>query len=172
DPDGTTVRKALADIGFLGTDERPEVAAYAEIHIEQGRILERESIDIGLVDSSWYTQKLDVEVLGEQSHTGATAMADRRDALVAAAKIVQLVNEVTTEFEPEALVSSVGQLFVEPNSPIVVPRRVQLIADLRSGSPETVRTARDRLAERIATIAAESDLTINVADFDIRGIRH
>src|SRR5690606_17363741 len=80
DPEGTSVRKALADIGFLGGDEPPTAVSYAEMHIEQGRILEREQLDIGLVESSWYTQKLDIEVLGEQSHTGATAMADRYDA--------------------------------------------------------------------------------------------
>src|SRR5699024_5237971 len=93
DLQGVTVQEALSDIGFLGMDEAPEAAGYMEIHIEQGPILERENIDIGLVDSSWYTQKLDIEVLGEQSHTGATAMADRHDALVAASKIVVMVHD-------------------------------------------------------------------------------
>src|SRR5690606_10653225 len=59
DLDGVSVRKALADIGFLGSDEGPQAVGYAEIHIEQGRILEREGIDLGVVDRSWYTQKLD-----------------------------------------------------------------------------------------------------------------
>ncbi|UYM04135.1 M20 family metallo-hydrolase [Solicola gregarius] len=172
DPDGVTVRKALADIGFLGTDEAPSAASYAEIHIEQGRRLERESIDIGLVESSWYTQKLDIDVLGEQSHTGATAMADRHDALVAASRIVLMVHDVTEDFEPETLVSSVGQLFVEPNSPIVVARRVHLVADLRSGDPETVNAARAALVRQVEELARASSLTINVRDFDIRPIRY
>ena len=172
DPGGVTVRKALADIGFLGTDEAPEAVSYAEIHIEQGRRLERDGIDIGLVESSWYTQKLDIEVLGEQSHTGATAMADRHDALVAASKIVVMVHDVTADYEPESLVSSVGQLFVEPNSPIVVARRVHLVADLRSGDPEKVRGARDSLVHKIEELARDSNLTIKVRDFDIRPIRY
>src|SRR5689334_24391929 len=109
---GVTVRDALTGIGYLGTDEPPTAAGYVEIHIEQGRILEREGVDLGAVDFSWYTQKLDIEVLGEQSHTGATAMADRHDALVAASKVVLLVHGVTTAFEPEALVSSVGRFTV------------------------------------------------------------
>lgn len=171
DAEGISVRKALADIGFLGSGPRPATAGYAEIHIEQGRILEREQIDIGLVDSSWYTQKLDIEVLGEQSHTGATAMADRLDALVGAARVVLMVREVTDDYTPEALVSSVGQLLVEPNSPIVVARRVHLVADIRSGSPDIVNTARATLLERTAALAKESGLTINVKDFDIRPIR-
>lgn len=172
DPGGTSVRKALADIGFLGTDEPPAPVSYAEIHIEQGRILEREQIDIGLVAGSWYTQKLDIEVLGEQSHTGATAMADRHDALIAASKVVLMVHDVTADAPEEALVSSVGQLFVEPNSPIVVARRVHLVADLRSGDPEIVRAARAKLIGDIDALARESDLTINVKDFDVRPIRY
>lgn len=169
---GITARAALAEIGYLGTDPRPATVSYAEIHIEQGRILEREEIEIGVVDRSWYTQKLDIEVLGEQSHTGATAMADRHDALIAAAKIVLMVNDVTTDFEAEALVSSVGQLTLEPNSPIVVARRVRLIADLRSGDPQIVQAARTTLLTKIAALAKEHDIQINVTDFDIRPIRY
>ena len=168
DLQGVSVREALAGIGYLGTDEAPEPVSYAEIHIEQGRILEREGLTIGAVDSSWYTQKLDIEVLGEQSHTGATAMADRHDALVAASKIVLMVHDVTGNFEEEALVSSVGQLTLEPNSPIVVARRVHLVADLRSNSPEIVKSARDSLLADIAALAEEHDIKINVKDFDIR----
>ncbi|YCK82452.1 M20 family metallo-hydrolase [Arthrobacter sp. D3-18] len=171
DLQGVSVREALEGIGYLGTDAGPTAAGYAEIHIEQGRILEREGINIGLVDSSWYTQKLDIEVLGEQSHTGATAMADRHDALVAASKIILMVHEVTKDFDEEALVSSVGQLTLEPNSPIVVARRVHLVADLRSGDPEIVNAARVRVLADIGKLAAEHDIKVNVKDFDIRPIR-
>jgi len=169
---GVTARAALAEIGYLGTDPRPTTVSYAEIHIEQGRILEREAISIGLVDRSWYTQKLEIEVLGEQSHTGATAMADRHDALVAAAKIVLMVHDVTTDFAGEALVSSVGQLTLEPNSPIVVARRVRLVADLRSGDPQIVQAARATLLKKIDALAEAHDIQINVTDFDIRPIRY
>jgi N-carbamoyl-L-amino-acid hydrolase len=172
DLEGITAAEALAAIDQLGTDTPPTAAGYAEIHIEQGRILEREARDIGVVESSWYTQKLDIEVLGEQSHTGATAMADRHDALVAAAKVVLRVHAVTQNFEEEAMVSSVGQHVVEPNSPIVVPRRVHMVADLRSSSPEIVQRAREILLGEIQGIAREHDLTIDVNDFDIREKRH
>ncbi|MBO0896199.1 M20 family metallo-hydrolase [Arthrobacter sunyaminii] len=169
---GVSVQEALSGIGYLGTDQRPEVASYAEIHIEQGRILEREQLPLGAVDYSWYTQKLDIEVLGEQSHTGATAMADRHDALVAASKVILLVHDVTQKFAEEALVSSVGRMTLEPNSPIVVARRVHLVADLRSASPEIVSEARASLLADIEAIAREHDITINVNDFDIRGIQY
>lgn len=165
---GVSVREALGDIGYLGSDARPTVASYAEVHIEQGRILERESTQLGAVDYSWYTQKLDIEVLGEQSHTGATAMADRHDALVAASQVILKVHDVTARFEPEALVSSVGQLTLEPNSPIVVARRVHLVADLRAADRAVVEEARATLLEQIDEIARERDVRINVRDFDVR----
>jgi N-carbamoyl-L-amino-acid hydrolase len=174
---GVSVAEALDAIGYRGNDQRPAVAGYAEIHIEQGRILEREGIDLGAVDYSWYTQKLDIEVVGEQSHTGATAMADRHDALVAASKVVLLVHDVTEKFVAEdgaggdVIVSSVGRFTVEPNSPIVVARRVHLVADLRSASPDVVAAARASLLDDIAAIAKAHDITINVRDFDVRDIQ-
>ncbi|WP_353616164.1 M20 family metallo-hydrolase [Arthrobacter sp. MYb213] len=172
DLEGINVAQALEAIGYLGNDLRPEVAGYAEIHIEQGRILERESVSIGAVDYSWHTQKLDVEVLGEQSHTGATAMADRHDALVAASKVILKVHEVVERFEKGNIVSSVGRMTLEPNSPIVVARRVSLVADLRAVDQPTVAEARRIMLEDIATIAKEHDIKINVNDFDIRDIQY
>ncbi|MEB4615357.1 M20 family metallo-hydrolase [Leucobacter sp. M11] len=169
---GVSVREALEAIGYLGTDARPTVASYAEVHIEQGRILERESTQLGAVDYSWYTQKLDIEVLGEQSHTGATAMADRHDALVAASQVILKVHDVTARYEAEALVSSVGQLTLEPNSPIVVARRVHLVADLRAADQAIVADARATLLEQIDAIARERDVKINVRDFDVRDNQH
>lgn len=168
DLDGVTVREALSAIGYLGDDEPPTPAGYVEIHIEQGRILEREGIALGAVDSSWYTQKLDVEILGEQSHTGATLMEDRRDALYAASFVIIAFNEITKEYAPEALVSSVGQIVVEPNSPIVVNRRVHLVGDLRANDPQIVKDARDKLMARCQEIAEAHDLRIIATDFDIR----
>ncbi|WP_449281190.1 M20 family metallo-hydrolase [Leucobacter sp.] len=173
DLDGCTVREALAGIGYLGTSQGPrELAGYAEVHIEQGRILEREGVALGAVDSSWYTQKLDIEIIGEQSHTGATAMADRRDALVGAARVTLLVRDICAEYPDESLVSSVGQITVEPNSPIVVNSHVHLVADLRANDPGIVRGARDALIERFRRVAEEERLEIVAKDFDIRPNRY
>ena len=172
DDDGITVREALAAIGQLGTDEPPTPAAYAEIHIEQGRILEREGIGFGAVDSTWYTQKLDIEVDGEQSHTGATLMADRHDALYVASRVITMLHDICDEFEPEALLSAVGYFTVEPNSPIVVNRYVHMVGDLRSNDPQIVHQARDRLVERFAELARETEVRITARDVDIRPKLH
>lgn len=172
DPAGVTVKEALESIDCLGTDPAPEVAAYAEIHIEQGRILEREQTTIGAVTQSWYTQKLLVAVKGEQSHTGATIMSDRHDALVAASKIVLFTEDVVENFEPEKIVTSIGQFTVHPNSPIVVPREVDLVIDLRASKSQDVLDARDILRRQIADLAVERGIRIDVEDYDIRDIQH
>lgn len=171
DPDGVTVEEALTQTGYLGqpVDLRP--AAYAEIHIEQGRRLERAEIPIGVVEYSWYTQKLLVRVVGEQSHTGATLMADRRDALIAASHVVLLAEEVVDQFEPETIVTSVGKFDVQPNSPIVVPRQVDLVVDIRADEPEDVRTARQWLLERMQEVAERRNVEISAEDFDIRPVQ-
>lgn len=171
DPDGVTVREALESIGCLGSDPAPEVASYAEIHIEQGRILEREQATVGAVTQSWDTRKLVVTVHGEQSHTGATVMADRHDALVAAAKIVVMTEDVVADYTPESIVTSVGQFSVLPNSPIVVPREVNLVIDLRASDAADVTSARRTLVDAIAALAADRDLRIDVEDFDVRAVQ-
>lgn len=172
DDEGVSVKEALESIGCLGQDEAPEIVAYAEIHIEQGRILEREGVTIGVVDQSWYTQKLLVSVVGEQSHTGATLLADRFDALPAAAEIVLATEQVVEKFDPEQIVTSIGKIAVLPNSPIVVPRQVDMTIDLRANLKEDVLEARRILKEKMAEIAARRGLTIEVRDFDIRDIQH
>lgn len=173
DVDGITVQEALDGIGYRTERAGPKnIAGYAEIHIEQGRILEREGVQLGAVDSSWYTQKLDIEVLGEQSHTGATAMADRRDALVGASHVVLETQKICDAFPHEALVSSVGQVTVEPNSPIVVNSRVHLVADLRAKDPAIVQEARDRLLARFKELSDRLNLEIIANDFDIRPNRY
>jgi len=172
DLDGVSVEEALREIGYLGTDKHPDIVGYAEIHIEQGRVLEREGVPLGAVDYSWYTQKLDIECLGEQSHTGATLMADRKDALYAASHVIQAVHDVTEQFDPEVLVSSVGRMTLEPNSPIVVARRVHLLADLRADEPDVVKGARDWIIARLKEIEDRTGVRCVAKDVDIRDRQH
>lgn len=168
DPAGVTVEAALRSIGYLGEGFRPEAAAYLEVHIEQGRRLERSGVPIGVVETSWHTQKLMVQVVGEQSHTGATLMADRHDALAAAAEVVLAAEGVVDEFPAESIVTSVGRLDVLPNSPIVVPRQVDMVVDLRADKPERVHKARRDLLDRFERIAVNRGVEILAEDFDIR----
>ena len=162
DKHGTTVAQALEAIGHLGTGTGPTAAAYAEIHIEQGRSLEDTGATIGLVHSCWAAAKYSVTVHGEQAHTGSTVIADRKDALLGASMLVVLLREIADSFPGAVLHTSVGQLDVYPNSPVVVPSRVDLVMDLRSADEEVLAAAQTLLHEGIARIESEANVTIAV----------
>ncbi|CAN5414881.1 M20 family metallo-hydrolase [soil metagenome] len=162
DLDGVTVREALSTIGFHGSDTPPEAAAFAEIHIEQGRTLVDEGIDIGVVTRNWAAYKYVITVVGEQAHTGATHMRYRRDALVGASQVVLAVRAVSEEFTDGALLTSVGQFNVEPNSPVVVPSRVRLAADMRSLDVDLLEEAHHSLMAKLEGIA-EVDVNVESA---------
>lgn len=166
DSRGITVHDALEAGGYLGGDTRPVVAAYIEAHIEQGRVLENRGHVIGAVESSWCVEKLDIEILGEQSHTGSTAMADRRDALVGAAAAVLAVDGIPSEFVGQDVLASVVHADYEPDSPAVVVRRAFLKVDIRSPELGKLAAAREALQHRLAAIAAERSITINVRRSD------
>ncbi|MEV7603876.1 M20 family metallo-hydrolase [Paenarthrobacter sp. NPDC089322] len=159
DTAGVTVRDALDAIGCRGSYEGPEAAYCAEIHIEQGRSMEREGITIGLVSSNWAANKYEFVVHGEQAHTGSTVIADRKDALLGASMLVVAARELADRF-PGVLHTSVGQLNVYPNSPVVVPSRVNLLLDLRSADEAVLAEADALLHERIAEIERAANVSV------------
>ncbi|MCH8254157.1 MAG: hydantoinase/carbamoylase family amidase, partial [Gemmatimonadetes bacterium] len=126
--------------------ERGSIAAYLELHIEQGGVLERENVDIGVVEGIVGIKRWTVVVDGIANHAGTTPMADRRDALLAAARFVDAVNEVVTSV-PGKQVGTVGRLEVEPGAPNVVPGRVTLTLELRDLDMEKI----DSIYEKITT---------------------
>lgn len=156
DHDGVTVREALTAIDSIGErdvfgagEDARRLAAYAEIHIEQGRELEKDNVTIGLVDRTWAANKYELNVIGAQGHTGATAIDDRQDALLGASLIVVALRDIADQFGDE-LHTSCGQMTVLPNSPVVVPREVHMHLDLRSDNDELLAAADAALRKRIA----------------------
>ncbi|MEV6171497.1 M20 family metallo-hydrolase [Streptomyces sp. NPDC051954] len=160
DPVGTTVEAALREIGTIGDYPGPDVAAYAEIHIEQGRDLENKGLTIGLVDATWAARKYQVVVRGEQSHTGSTIMADRRDALFGASLLVVAVRELAEQSTDVPLHTSVSEMTIEPNSPVVVAREVRMHVDLRSPDEALLDAAAKKLAESIPGIEERASVSI------------
>ncbi len=157
---GISVADALASTGFLGTGTGPTPAFCAEIHIEQGRLLEDAGTTIGLVTASWAASKYEIVVNGAQAHSGATIMADRQDALLGAALLVVAARELADRF-PGVLHTAVGQLDVYPNSPVVVASRVNLLLDLRSADEEVLREANALFLDRIASIESSAQVSID-----------
>ena len=132
DTEGVTVGAALDGIGYRGAE--PAAAfpadAYFELHIEQGPILEREDKVIGIVTGAqaqiWY----DAAATGQESHAGTTPPAARKDALVCAARVIDLVARMMRA-RGEAGRGTVGQLIVSPNSRNVIPGEVRFSVEFR-----------------------------------------
>jgi N-carbamoyl-L-amino-acid hydrolase len=112
-------------------------AAYFEAHIEQGPILEDTGNTIGVVTGALGLRWYDVVANGQDAHAGPTPMLLRRDALLGAAQIVQEVNRIAFQHQPEGR-ATVGFMQVKPNSRNVVPGEVRMTVDLRNAKDATL----------------------------------
>jgi N-carbamoyl-L-amino-acid hydrolase len=124
------------------------VHAFVELHVEQGPVLERESVEIGVVTAIAGIERMVAAFVGRPDHAGTASMADRRDALAAAAEAVLTVEQVGCGGGPGA-VATTGRIAVEPNAVNVVPGRVTVSSEVRSVDPGFLRRARCDLTERI-----------------------
>jgi beta-ureidopropionase / N-carbamoyl-L-amino-acid hydrolase len=139
DQEGLTVAQALAETGIGG----PEAAtvfpadAYFELHIEQGPILEREGKQIGIVTGAQSQVWYDAVTIGQDSHAGTTPPSTRKDALVCASRIIDLVDRMMRARGEDGR-GTVGQLLVSPNSRNVVPGEVRFSVEFRHPSDAEV----------------------------------
>ena len=131
DRQGIKLGDELERIGYKGTHKAGAIkfSSMFELHIEQGPILEAESKMIGVVTGVQGMRWYEVTVTGQESHTGATPMGLRKNALLAAARMIDAINDVGTSHLPG--VASVGLIENRPNSRNVVPGEVFFTVDLR-----------------------------------------
>ena len=130
-----------------------DIAAFVEVHIEQGRILETQKVPVGIVNGICGLVGIEITIKGLASHAGATPMRDRRDALVAASQIVAEISKLPSQFSSTA-VATVGQLNVFPNGANVIPGEVRFSIDIRDiavGSLEQLTASAIDVATKIAT---------------------
>ena len=158
DVDGRTMGEELARIGYAGDAPvgKPIHAAF-ELHIEQGPILEHEGKTIGVVTHAQGQRWYEVVFTGQEAHAGPTPMPTRRNALVGAARVVELVNEIGFRHAPYAC-ATVGMMQVHPNSRNVIPGRVFFTIDLRHPDDAVLAVMDAELREGVARIAAEAKL--------------
>jgi beta-ureidopropionase / N-carbamoyl-L-amino-acid hydrolase len=107
-----------------------DIAAFVELHIEQGPILEAEGFDIGFVAVGQGHRWYDVIYTGFGSHAGSTPMPRRRDAMAGAAKLIQKIQDIGFAYGP-AGVATVGEMHVSPNSRNIIPAEVRFTIDIR-----------------------------------------
>ena len=126
-------------IAFIGGDpgrldeavRRPgNIAAYLELHIEQGAILYEKSIDIGVVEGIVGIKRWNVTIRGRANHAGTTPMGQRHDAMLTAGRFVDAVHRVATEL-PGRQVATVGRIAAHPGAPNVIPGEVTLSLEIR-----------------------------------------
>jgi N-carbamoyl-L-amino-acid hydrolase len=147
---GKTIREGIAAIG--GDPDRlsevrrrrGDVAAFLELHVEQGGVLDHENLDIGVVEGIVGIKRWNVTVAGIPNHAGTTPMDVRHDALLAAGRLIDAVNRVVRSV-PGRQVGTVGRIEAMPGAPNVIPGRVELSLEIRDLDMEKI----DRLLEGI-----------------------
>jgi len=172
---GKTVEQGIR---FIGGDPaklaqvkrgKGDIAGYFELHIEQGGTLEATKTDIGVVEGIVGIKQWEVTVSGFQNHAGTTAMDQRHDALLSAARFVEMVNRVVRGI-PGRQVGTVGRIQAFPGAPNVIPGKVVCTLELRDLDDNKVdsmyrqiRAQADAIGKQNGTQFAYSELHVNSA---------
>lgn len=148
---------------------RDDLAAYLELHIEQGGTLEHTHTDIGVVQGIVGIHWWEATVTGVANHAGTTPMDQRHDALLAASDLVLAVNAAATE-SPGRQVATVGQIRAEPGAPNVIPGRVVLSIEVRDLDPARIEAVFERIHRRAAEIARARGTSIEFRDLNATAV--
>ncbi len=169
---GKTIREGIK---FIGGDvakladvrrQKGDIAAYLELHIEQGGILDTEKINIGVVEGIVGINWWDVTIEGFANHAGTTAMNNRQDALLAAAKFIEAVNRVVTSV-PGRQVGTVGRINALPGAPNVIPGKVVLSLELRDLDAAKINMLFERIQAEAQKIAADSKTKFDFKEINV-----
>jgi allantoate deiminase len=167
DRNGVTLAEAIRAYGKSPDDipaaayARDEAAAYVEVHIEQGPVLEARKQPLGVVTAIIGQTYLNVEFLGEAGHAGTVPMLLRRDALAGAAEAMLLGETLARETKGE-VVATVGRIAVAPGATNVIPANVVAIFDIRSGSEAARAKLTETLKAGIREIADRRHLALTI----------
>ncbi|MFM9922120.1 Zn-dependent hydrolase [Variovorax sp. H27-G14] len=153
---GESLAQAMRRIGArpddLGSAARGPggIAAFVELHIEQGPVLEREGLPIGVVTDIVGIRRVAFTVTGQPDHAGTTPMDIRRDALVGAARLIDTVHREASAMDgqPHYVVATIGRLSMSPNVPNAVPGRVDMVLEVRSNAQSVL----DGFPERVMAL--------------------
>lgn len=170
DADGVSVAQAMVLAGLdparihLAARSQEEIAAYLELHIEQGPCLEQEGLALGVVEAINGARRLNCCFTGEAGHAGTVPMSHRKDALAAAAEWMVLV-EILTREQGGNLVATVGTLRCAPGAVNVIPGEVTLTLDIRGPNDQPLDALLNRLLASAQDIAARRQLQFSAEEF-------
>jgi len=140
--------------------KKGDLHAFLELHIEQGGILENEGLQIGIVEGIVGILDCQITIEGFANHAGTTPMKLRKDALLAASKLIIAVNEVINSV-PGSQVGTVGKINALPGAYNVVPGEVTLGLEIRDLSWEKIEMLLNEIEKRATSIATESKTKIS-----------
>jgi N-carbamoyl-L-amino-acid hydrolase len=169
---GLTVREGIRTVGGdpgrleEARRKRGDLAAFIELHIEQGAILDESDTDIGVVEGIVGIHWWDVVIEGFANHAGTTPMDRRRDAMVSAAELTLAINDIATSM-PGRQVATVGRIRAEPGAPNVIPGRVVMSLEIRDLSTDKIMRVFEEVEAAAARIAGKQDTPIR---FDPTGV--
>jgi N-carbamoyl-L-amino-acid hydrolase len=164
---GKTLREGLTLIGgdvarlSEAVRRKGDLACYIELHIEQGGLLEKAGLHIGVVEGIVGLRWMEVTIDGMANHAGATPMNQRHDAMLAAAKFTVAVNDAITS-EPGRQVATVGRITATPNTTNIIPGQVVLTVDLRDLDPGKLARFRARFEQLGREIGAATSTTFAI----------
>ncbi|WP_339262141.1 M20 family metallo-hydrolase [Solibacillus sp. FSL W7-1472] len=170
DKQGITRRQALIDFGCdpdkLEASVYPKgaVGAFLELHIEQGPYLDVNNKPIGIVKGIAGPLWLTVEVEGFAGHAGSVPMNMRQDALLAASKMVTEINRIVRAQEDVPTVATVGSIRVFPDSPNIIPEKVEFTIDLRDIDLERRNAYEEQIRMMINEVAVEYNVSFSIVE--------
>jgi N-carbamoyl-L-amino-acid hydrolase len=166
--DGERLVDAMARAGFdcrrVGEARVPAgvVAAYVELHIEQGPRLEEAGVPIGVVDAIVGVRRSRVIFTGQADHAGTTPMERRRDGFLAAAEYALKARELVVKHGGGRSVTNVGVVTVHPGVTNIVPARGELVHELRGPDPDTLLRLDRRCASLARRVARRRDVQVEI----------
>ena len=166
DSEGLNLETVLEQYGSSLSDykniQQRDWTLFAEAHIEQGKLLEKNNLPVGIVNGIAGQAWLEVEFKGLAGHAGNTPMNDRQDALVAAGRFVSELEEMP-KLVSDTAVATVGKLAVFPNGANVIPESVKMIVDIRDIQENTRDMLLELVRERAEEIAHERNIGVTVS---------
>ena len=136
-----------------------DISSYVELHIEQGAILDRENISIGVVEGVVGIRRWNITIEGFANHAGTTPMDQRQDALYAAALLIAKVRQIIIE-EPGRQVGTVGRIQAFPGAPNVIPGGISMSLEIRDLDMDKIGMLFKRIRDSATALAEQTDTTI------------
>ena len=169
---GMTIREGIARVGGdpdrleLAVRKLGDIAAFIELHIEQGAILHEEGVNIGVVQGIVGIRWWDVSIEGFANHAGTTPMNRRWDAMVSAAELTLAINRVAREL-PGRQVATVGKIEALPGAPNVIPGEVIMSLEIRDLEADKMQQVFELIRVEAERIADEKSTPIRFAEIDV-----